>query len=839
VVRALEARERVLTGVIGGLESFVTVDEKWIVTFANAAAATMAGLPEDEIVGSDFRSVLLPILGDSSLGSLEAAMSADEVTEFELADEGRRRVYAGRAGPLADGGLAVYLRDVSAPARGAEAALKGEAEFMDLAEGANSAILRWDVEGVVTFANRSAERLFGWDRGELAGQPVTVLVPLVQAVRPRAGGPDLQFFADPGSGAATIRENLRKDGGKLWVAWTNKVLRDEIGRVREVLAIGNDVSALMDSRAGFPEAEMRFRAVVQTTDQGIVLEGAAGTIVFVNHRMAEMIGYEPDDLVGSSTRFFTIDKRRPVRIEAPSLKRGQMLRGETRFRRRDGSTLSTRWRATPMLDSSDRHVGNLVMYTDITGRDRQRGALRESEARYRDLFESMQEGFALCELVRDASGAATDFSYQDVNPALEGLLQMRPGELRGRLHSEVLHADLDSLRWYVAVVAKGSAERRETRSMTTGLYLDVTVLPRGGDRFALLFHDMTARREAEEALRESQRRLEIATEAAALGIYDYDVRSDELKLDGRARKLWGIGRGERITYEIFLEAVHPNDRLAVRAAIEAALVMDGEEKFSVSHRVVRRRDGSVRWIQTSGRALFELEEGVRLVGTVEDITDRMRAEEALRKQEIEKAGRDERTRLARDLHDSVTQALFASTLRAEALASTPGAGPSRTIAGVEEVHRLNRGALAQMRSMLLELRGDPVADVPLEQLLRNVVEAAESRCSADFTLSLAVDGALPPEIHESIYRIAQEALTNVARHAGAGKVDVSLHLAGPQIVLRMQDDGRGFEVTSVPPGHFGLASMRERARETGADLNVESRLDEGTTVTVSWPVEAA
>ena len=124
---------------------------------------------------------------------------------------------------------------------------------------------------------------------------------------------------------------------------------------------------------------------------------------------------------------------------------------------------------------------------------------------------------------------------------------------------------------------------------------------------------------------------------------------------------------------------------------------------------------------THGRPLFSF--------VAEDVTERRRAEAALRERELASAAQEERSRLARDLHDSVTQALFAASLKAEALTGAGDLVSPQVVATVEEVRRLSRGALAQMRTMLLELRGDPLEEVPIDQLLRNVVEATESRTS--------------------------------------------------------------------------------------------------------------
>ena len=208
--------------------------------------------------------------------------------------------------------------------------------------------------------------------------------------------------------------------------------------------------------------------------------------------------------------------------------------------------------------------------------------------------------------------------------------------------------------------------------------------------------------------------------------------------------------------------------------------------------------------------------------------------ETLREQEAERAAQEERTRIARDLHDSVTQSLFAAALKAEALAIASGDEAPGITAAAEDVERLSRGALAQMRTMLLELRGDPVEAVPLQQLLRNLVEAAESCASVKVILALDGESALHPSVHEAIYRVTQEALNNVVRHARARSAWVRLDREASRACLMISDDGCGFDLGSVEPGHLGLKSMGERVGDSGGKLAVRSVPGEGTVVEAEW-----
>ena len=197
----------------------------------------------------------------------------------------------------------------------------------------------------------------------------------------------------------------------------------------------------------------------------------------------------------------------------------------------------------------------------------------------------------------------------------------------------------------------------------------------------------------------------------------------------------------------------------------------------------------------------------------------------------------ERTRLARDLHDSVTQSLFAASLKAEALAEMLD-DPAVARKAVEELRRLTRGSLAGMRTMLLEMRGDALTQTPLPELLRHLVEAGGGRIGADVRLN--VEGRrqqLPPDVQTALYRIAQEALNNVARHAGASEIWVDLRLSDHRVRLEIGDDGRGFDPGAESAGHFGLQNMRERAEAIGGRFGIETGPGRGTVVTVEWPLK--
>ncbi len=345
-----------------------------------------------------------------------------------------------------------------------------------------------------------------------------------------------------------------------------------------------------------------------------------------------------------------------------------------------------------------------------------------------------------------------------------------------------------------------------------------------------LVRDVTGRKLMEEELRRSREDFGRAQAVGQIGSWRLDVRENVLTWSDENHRIFGLPHGSPLTYETFLSVVHPDDRDYVDQRWQAGL---RGEPYDIEHRLLVA--GEVKWVRE--RAFLEYDESGALLGgfgITQDVTDRKAAEEALRESEAKHATQQERARLARDLHDSVSQAIFAAALKAEAL-EIAGEGDDTVGPAARQVSRLCKGALADLRTMLLELRGEGIEGVPMEQLLRQLAEATEGRTSARVELVLRERAALPRDVQTAFFRVAQEALNNVARHARATLIRVEADLSESRAELVVRDDGRGFEPREFGPGHLGLSTMRERAAEVGADLMLTSAPGAGACVTLRWP----
>ena len=547
--------------------------------------------------------------------------------------------------------------------------------------------------------------------------------------------------------------------------------------------------------------------------------------------------------------------------------------------------------ASPVRDAGGAIIGSVCVVRDVTEQRQAEDALRESRTQNESL------GFLLDSAEQPFGLGYADGSLGYVNPAFERLtgysreelqainwdMTLTPPEWREAesRQLEELNRTGRPVRYEKEYVRKDGS--RVPIELIVHLVKDAEGRP---EQYYSLITDLTERRRAEEELRKSEARyrqiVELADEDLTVSSDGtYSFRHESAANDARKqRRRFGASF-------VALAAAAPRHRLRillVAVALELAFLIP--MGLSPTSRYVLGMPGSLLMLTVVITAILAgwqiglaaaIAGGVVFWGTVADfgsqsapvttlistgiwasaalisglLADALRDQtrkrksaavalaraETLREHEAERATQEERTRIARDLHDSVTQSLFAATLKAEALAiSTSDEAPGITAAS-EDVRRLSRGALAEMRTLLLELRGDPVAEVPLHQLLRNLVEAAESRASVEVTLKLDEKCALPPMMHEAAFRITQEALNNVVRHAKAQHARVQLEVGLSHARLLIGDDGGGFDPAAVDPGHFGLKSMRERATDSLGDFTLRSVQGEGTLVTVQWRFE--
>jgi signal transduction histidine kinase len=225
----------------------------------------------------------------------------------------------------------------------------------------------------------------------------------------------------------------------------------------------------------------------------------------------------------------------------------------------------------------------------------------------------------------------------------------------------------------------------------------------------------------------------------------------------------------------------------------------------------------------------------QLSQSFDNMIERLQATEG----RVAHAAAEERTRLARDLHDAVSQTLFSASIIAEVLPKIWEKNQDEGRKRLEEVRQLTKGALAEMRMLLFELRPSALAEAELGYLVRQLAEGFTGRLRIPVIGTIQKECVLPPDIKVALYRIAQEALNNIAKHAGATEVriDLTCSCCSDAVEMYIADNGRGFDSSAAHPDSLGLGIMQDRARDIGASISIKSAVGSGTVIKLNWPAK--
>jgi PAS domain S-box-containing protein len=331
---------------------------------------------------------------------------------------------------------------------------------------------------------------------------------------------------------------------------------------------------------------------------------------------------------------------------------------------------------------------------------------------------------------------------------------------------------------------------------------------------------------AEEAMRASEEKYRDLVEKVSDVIYTLDAGGTITYVSPAIESCLGYSPSEVVGRPV-CDLIAPED--AQRQSNNLQRLVSGESLDPNEYRVVTK-SGEVRWITTSSQPILKGDQVTGVRGVLSDITDRKIAQEELE----ESAVGAERERLARELHDAVTQALFSASLIADTMPRVWERDPEEGRRGLEEIYRLTHGALAEMRNLLFELRPDALGEQDLGVLLGQLTAGMMARTRTSFKTTVEGEPSLPSEVRVALYRIAQESLNNITKHAHAKEATVSLYNELNRVTLRICDDGQGFDLDGVQPERLGLRIMRERAQAIGGTFSIKSQPAQGTEVTVVW-----
>jgi len=352
-------------------------------------------------------------------------------------------------------------------------------------------------------------------------------------------------------------------------------------------------------------------------------------------------------------------------------------------------------------------------------------------------------------------------------------------------------------------------------------------------------HDVTERYEAAARLAASEKQFRSLFETMAQGVVFHAADGRITSANPAAERILGLTLDQlqgRTPTDPRWRALRadgsdfPGEGHPAMVSLRTGRLVEG-----VQMGVYHPESDSTRWILIDAipRMRPGEEQPHEVFAVFTDVTELREAEHRLREAESVRAAAQERERIARDLHDAVTQDIYSATLILDVLPATLGRSTTEAVHDVVTLRRLVRGALGELRTLLYELRPETLPATPLQQLLARLGDALAGSGDIAVTTSVAGGLALPGDVHVTFYRVAQEALTNVRKHAGEAHAIASIEEDGDTVRLVVSDDGSGYDPGLTREG-LGLLGMRERAAAIGARLSIESGPGEGTTVQLVW-----
>jgi len=370
-------------------------------------------------------------------------------------------------------------------------------------------------------------------------------------------------------------------------------------------------------------SEEKYRRIVETSGEGIIIGATDGKMAFVNQKMADMLGYPKEEVVGKvGTDFMDQEQKTLVLKTRQELDKGEVTGREFKFRRKDGTALWTLCSVSPLFDDAGHHAGNLAMHTDITERKKTEEALRISEERYHNLFSTMEEGFCIIEMIFDNKGRPADYRFLEINAAFEKQTGMHEAE--GKLMREL--APSHEAYWFemygnVALTGEPARFVNEAKALNRWFEVYAYRIGRPEERHvAIVFNDISESKRTEAALRESEERFRSSMDNMLEGCQILDRQWRYVYINDAAERQNRRPRAELIGKRYMdmwpgIESRHVFE--VIRRCLEEGKAETFENEFTFP-------DGNIGWFDLT---IQPVPEGVFILSM--DVTVRRRADAAL------------------------------------------------------------------------------------------------------------------------------------------------------------------------------------------------------------------
>lgn len=757
--------------------------------------------------------------------------------------------------------IVVILRDIT-ERKQAELSLKAtNRKLQDILEFLPDATFVIDREKNVISWNRAMEEMTGVKKEDIIGSGAfCYAVPFYGEARPMLidlvmeENPTIEkkydFIKRIGTtvyGEAFVPGAFQGKGAYLWSTAAPLFAGD--GNIIGFIQTIRDISDRKKAEKELQLSEECFRAIFESAQDCIYLKDRSFKYVLVNPAMEKLFGIPAAELIGKNARSLYGEEagKRAEEYDARVFA-GDIISKESTRPIKDRNT-TFHLVKVPIRDQRNSIIGLCGIARDITERKQMEGKLQEALNFLQVLMDTIPAPI----FYKNRNGV-----YIGCNQAFASSMGLRREDIIGKSIFDIVSPECAEKHSLMDAALLNNLEDQmyETSLPYADGSLHYVIFSKSVFRDANgpagivgVMLDISKRKQIEQDLRESERRFRLMAESIQdvfwMGTPDFQ---EILYINPAYEEIWGRNRQDLYKApESFMEHVHPEDKESVLARMTQLTVAG--TIFDTQYRIVRP-DGSVRWVRNRGFPIRDEHENLQFItGVARDITERKTAEDGLRRSETDllflssrlmAAQEDERKRIARELHDSLGSSLAAIKVGLENIRARATNGETDKTS-LESSISLTRLAIDEVRKIIADLRPSMLDELGLVATIDwfcKQFSMAHQSIRIDKEIQ-ATESGIPDALKIVIFRILQEAFHNLARYSGADTVKLSLSAEQGALELRIQDDGKGFDIPvaklrdSGAKG-LGLAGMKERTEMSGGVFLLDSTSGKGTTICASW-----
>ncbi len=703
-----------------------------------------------------------------------------------------------------------------------------EEKYKKIIDQASDGVVVFSIDGVIHEFNFAAYKMAGYSMEEF------------QALKVQDFLFDRKEIADTeslekiktGESYLLTRKVKKKDGSPLYIEINVRILSE--GRI---LALVRDITERLAVESALKQSETLYRQIVETAQEGIWWVDKDFKIIYVNNKICQILGYSQEEIIGKRADFFLDEKGKEVAKAAMERrKKGINDRLEITGLTKSGELVYLQTNSAAILNNEGVFIGSMAMFTDITDRKNAEFALQKSEAWFRAMTESSPIGIFFINpegLIVYCNAADLRMTGLDWNEAmgLKWLKAIHPDDLERVMadwqaametgnnyqgNGRYVHKDGSIVHWNcqtVAVIVEGEIIGH------LGTVIDVT-----------------EQENSESLLQKALERYDILSKATSDTIWDWDIVHNHMHYNDGIRNMLGFHKWESDnSVDWWKKNIHPEEREKIIDLLEECFIK-GQQTLQMEYRYLCGNGSYMNILDRAYIIYDQFKKPVRMIGAMQNVSYQKETDLRMGKRILD-ALEKERVQIGMELHDNVIQ-LLAAALIYQGMVLEKVSDLKGLTEKLQKSSTYINDAIIDIRKLSHQLAPVAEPNISLRDVMENLINtiSSDNLFEVSFYYDLPVNIKLQPDIQTNLYRILQEQLNNIKKHAFASEVEITLALLEKHIQMKIQDNGKGFQSNKEIKG-IGLENIKRRTQMFGGIYSCKSAPGKGCVLTVTIPLK--